>query len=45
MLWKKCMPAEFYKYVCLEESFVYLNRKKCALFETVRNNLEIYTKI
>ena len=25
MLWKECMPAEFYKYVCLEENFVYLN--------------------
>ena len=27
MLWKECMPAEFYKYVCLEENFVYLNEE------------------
>ena len=27
MVWKECMPSEFYKYVCLEDNFVYLNGK------------------
>ena len=27
MLWKECIPMEFYKYLCLEEHFVYLNGK------------------
>ena len=27
MLWKECMPAEFYKLICLEKSFLYLNGK------------------
>ena len=27
MLWKECMPSEFYKYICLEENFLHLNRK------------------
>ena len=24
MLWKECMPVEFYKFVCLEKNFLYL---------------------
>ena len=28
MLWKECVPLDFYKYICLEENFLYLNRKK-----------------
>ena len=27
MLWKKCIPADFYKFICKEEHFLYLNRK------------------
>ena len=27
MLWKECVPVEFYKYTCLEENFVYLKGK------------------
>ena len=27
MLWKECMPTEFYKHICLEKNFVYLNGK------------------
>ena len=27
MAWKECMPGEFYKYICLKENFLYLNRK------------------
>ena len=27
MLWNECKPAEFYKYVCFEENFVYFNGK------------------
>ena len=25
MLWKECMPPEFYKYICQDENFIYLN--------------------
>ena len=27
MVWKECMPGEFYKYSCLKENFLYLNGK------------------
>ena len=27
MLLKECMPAEFYKFICLEKNFLYLNGK------------------
>ena len=27
MLWKKCRPADFYKFICSEEKFLYLNGK------------------
>ena len=27
MLWKVCIPVDFYKYLCKEEQFLYLNRK------------------
>ena len=27
MLWKKCMPAKFYKHICKEKNFLYLNGK------------------
>ena len=27
MLWKQCMPADFYKFICLEENYLYLNGK------------------
>ena len=26
-LWKEYMPSDFYKYICKEENFVYLNGK------------------
>ena len=25
MLWRECIPVEFYKYICQEENFMYLN--------------------
>ena len=24
-IWKECMPATFYKFICKEEKFIYLN--------------------
>ena len=27
MLWKECMPSEFYRHICLEKNFLYLNAK------------------
>ena len=27
MVWKECMPGEFYKYISLKENFLYLNGK------------------
>ena len=27
MLWKECMPNDFYKYICTKENFLYLNGK------------------
>ena len=27
MLWKECMPPNFYQYICKNKNFLYLNRK------------------
>ena len=27
MIWKECMPPKFYKLICREENFIYLNGK------------------
>ena len=27
ILWKECMPQRFYKHICKDENFLYLNRK------------------
>ena len=27
MLWRECMPIDFYKFICEEKSFLYLNGK------------------
>ena len=27
MIWTECMPAAFYKFICKEENFIYLNGK------------------
>ena len=27
MIWKECMPAQFYKFICREENYIYLNGK------------------
>ena len=25
MLWRECIPSEFYRYICEEKNFIYLN--------------------
>ena len=30
MLWKDCMPQRFYKHICKEKNFLYLNGKMCS---------------
>ena len=35
MLWKECIPAEFYKFICKEEHFLYLNGKN-VLYQKIR---------
>ena len=27
MLWRECIPSEFYRYICKEKNFIYLNGK------------------
>ena len=27
MIWKECTPTAFYKYICQEDNFIYLNGK------------------
>ena len=27
IIWTECMPAAFYKFICKEENFIYLNGK------------------
>ena len=27
MLWKECVPVNFYEFICGKENFLYLNRK------------------
>ena len=27
MLWKECMPVKFYRHICKENNFLYLNGK------------------
>ena len=27
MLWKECMPVKFYRHICKEKNFLYLNGK------------------
>ena len=36
MIWKKSMPAQFYKFICREENFIYLKGKN-VLQPSVRN--------
>ena len=48
MLWKEeCIPLEFYKYICSEENFIYLNGKSvlyAKVSKIVVNFIEIDTK-
>ena len=33
MIWKECKPAQFYKFICREENFIYLNGKNVLLLK------------
>ena len=40
MLWKECMPAKFYRHICKEKNFLYLNGKnvlQTKVFEIITN--------
>ena len=50
MLWKECMPTKFYKHICQEKNFVYLNCKKFIEaddnnYRLLQNNLSSYKTI
>ena len=47
MLWKECIPAEFYKFICKEEHFLYLNGKNVLYqkIEKLSGNLSMKMKI
>ena len=40
MLWKECIPIKFYKHICQEKNFLYLNGKKVLQLKV----LEIISK-
>ena len=43
MLWRECIPAEFYKYICNEQNFFYLNGKdikQAGVLEIVGNFID-----
>lgn len=47
LIWKECMPNEFFKYICEEESFMYLNGKTVIyskLADTISKFIETGTK-
>ena len=56
MIWKECMPTQFYKFICREENFVYLNGKNVLqpkvsetltnfLAENVKNYVHLRNKL
>ena len=52
MLWKECMPAEFYKFICKEEPFLYLNGKNVLyqkigeiVWKFIHENENIYNQL
>ena len=43
MLWKKCMPQKFYRHICKEKNFLYLNSKNVLqpkVLEIIREFLD-----
>ena len=52
MLWQECMPAEFYRFICLEKIFLYLNGKNVLyprvveiISEFIHKNEKNYNKL
>ena len=52
MLWKECMPAEFYKFFCVEKNFPHLNGKNVLyprapeiISEFIHENEKNYNKL
>ena len=52
MLWKECMPSNFYQYICKNKNFLYLNRKNVPqpkvseiITEFLRENEENYVAL
>ena len=52
MLWKECMPPNFYQYICKNKNFLYLNRKNVPqpkvseiIPEFLRENEENYVGV
>ena len=47
MFWKECVPVVFYKYICSEEHFLYLNGKNVLytkVSEIVLNFIEMVAR-
>ena len=40
MIWKECMPGVFYKFICKEENFIYLNVLQSKMSEIITNFLK-----
>ena len=43
MLWRECIPSEFYRYICQEKNFIYLNGRdvgQLAVLEIVGNFID-----
>ena len=43
MLWKECMPANFYRHICKEKNVLYLNGKNMLqpkVAELINDNLD-----
>ena len=43
MLWRECIPSEFYRYICQDENFKYLNGRdvnQSGVLEIVRNFID-----
>ena len=43
MLWRECIPSEFYRYICKEKNFIYLDGKgvsQLGVLEIVSNFID-----
>ena len=43
MLWKECIPSDFYKFICREEHFLCLDGKNVLYAKNCGNCMEIYS--